>query len=200
MNAVAEVNFEQRLEGHLRQNYADSVVKLPDGGEFTVATLAPDILDTLVRSAIARARRHELTFESSIATFVALMFHVSPNFDEHRLCEVLLADEEKQPDERMEEIPKVLSENNWDAIRESYDSTAWNELIDAEQEIWTERPDENADVAPIDKPGDPMDRTIANETRPGSTKRRGKTLHSRPQVKEAPEIDLDTIRNIDVKE
>src|SRR5947209_833896 len=94
MNAVAEADFERRLSEHLRQNYADSVVRLPDGGEFTVSTLVAETFDTLVRAGMARARAHELTFESSIATFVALMFHVCPNFDEHRLCQVLLADEQ----------------------------------------------------------------------------------------------------------
>src|SRR5438094_8947043 len=158
MNAVAEADFERRLAEHLRQNYADSVVKLPDGGEFTVGTLTAETLDTLVRVGIARARRYELTFESSIATFVALMFHVCPNFDEHRLCQVLLADEEKDPNERVQEIPKVLSENNWDSIREGYNPEAWNEPTDAEAEIWADRPAENSDITPINKPADAMEK------------------------------------------
>jgi len=200
MNAVSEANFERRIADHLRQNYADSVVKLPDGGEFTVGTLTAETLDALVRVGIARARRYELTFESSIATFVALMFHVCPNFDEHRLCQVLLADEETEPNERVQEIPKVLSEHNWASVRESYNPEAWSEPTDAEGEVWAERPEENVDLAPIDKPADAMEQTIPNTPPPGTTRRRGQTLPSRPKVKEAPEIDLDTIRNIVVKE
>jgi hypothetical protein len=216
MSAVAEAHFEQRIGEHLRQNYADAVVKLPNGGEFTVAALEAETLRRLVRAGINRARKYELTFESAIAAFVALMFHVCPNFDQHRLCQVLLADEEKEPNERVAEISNVLSERNWDSVRETYDPEAWNEPAEPIAETAAEpgeaaQPDgetvavpspnqAGAEHAPISRPVDPMEETIPNKTPTRATRRRGNTLLSRPLVPEAPPIDLDTIVNIDIKE
>lgn len=195
MNAVAEVNFERRLALHLRENYRESVVKLPDGGEFTVGTLMAETLERLVAVGIARAKQRELTLESTISLFVALMFHVAPNFDRHRLCEVMLGDEDKTPDERLEEIPKVLSDSNWETIRKGYDPTFWEMPAEPDEETVTEGDDKPASAAA----SDPMDRTIPNLS-PATpvVKLEPLTGGLAPQ----PAIDdLEaTILNIDVKE
>lgn len=126
MQAVAETNFERQIAAQLRGSYADSVVKLPDnGGEHIVSALSDDDLERWVRAGIAKARDYELQIRSSIAAFVVLMFDVAPNFDGHRLCEVLLGDEDRTPDERVDDVLTVLSEKNWNAIRNDYDPQAW---------------------------------------------------------------------------
>jgi hypothetical protein len=204
MDAVAEANFEKRIADHLRHNYADSVVKLPDGG-FTTGTLPPDKLEQLVTVAIAKARGYQMTLESSIALFAAMMFDVAPNFDRHRLCEVLLGDEEKKPDERIRELPKVLSEKNWEAIREGYDPNAWAKpaaSIDGEQ---TDKFEAKPPVAPAGKPSDPMGKTVSGKTISGKTmtrtiRRKPGTVDAQPTIRNAkPEFDEKTIR-IDRKE
>lgn len=129
MNAfetAAEEKFERRLAAHLRENYGAAVVRLPDS-ELTVGELPEDVLLSLVKNSIERARQYELTFESSISAFSAIRFEVSPNFDKHRLSQVLLKDETVEPDARLNELLEVLTEKNWETIRGEYDVNAWQE-------------------------------------------------------------------------
>jgi hypothetical protein len=194
MDAVAEANFENRIIDHLLQDYSDSKVKLPDGGDFTVSTLPSETLRSLVEMAIAKARKYELTYESTIASFVVMMFDVAPNFDEHRLCGVLLGDEEKPPDERVKELPKVLTEKNWDAIREGYDPNAWVKPDPSESAKETETKETETAGSPAKKVADPMAKTIANKTMSRTIKRQTGTVEQQPNVPNAqPEIDEKTI-------
>lgn len=125
VEAVAQENFVSRIAAHLLADYSKTVVILPDESRSAVEDLPEETLHSLVRTGIARARGHGLGLESSIAAFVAVMFEVAPNFDTHRLCEVLLADEEVEPDRRLDELLKVLTEKNWKSVKESYDPQAW---------------------------------------------------------------------------
>ncbi|MBK7706834.1 MAG: hypothetical protein IPJ30_13965 [Acidobacteria bacterium] len=127
METVAQAGFERRLADRIRAEYPLSVVKLPDGGEFPAADLSDETLHKLVAVGIARARGFSMKQESAIAGFVALMFDVSPNFDKHRLCQVLLTDDEHEPDERLGPMLDVLTDANWESIRKDYDPSAWEE-------------------------------------------------------------------------
>ena len=97
VEAVAEENFVSRLAAHLRGEYSNAAVTLPVGEKFTVAELAPETLHEIVRVGIARARGYGMTYESAISAFTAVMFEIAPNFDTHRLCQVLFNDEEVEP-------------------------------------------------------------------------------------------------------
>jgi hypothetical protein len=121
---AAEESFVRRLSGHLLENYAKTVVFLPDK-KLPVEELPDETLQDMVRSGIARARSHGISYESSIAAFTAVMFEIAPNFDRHRLSQVLLNDEEIDPNSRLEELFKVLTEKNWESIKEDYDAEAW---------------------------------------------------------------------------
>jgi hypothetical protein len=87
--------------------------------------LPEETLHDLIRAGITRARSYGLTFESSISAFTAVMFEIAPNFDTHRLCQVLLNDEEIEPNNRLDELLDVLTEKNWESIRADYDPNAW---------------------------------------------------------------------------
>lgn len=187
MAAVAEAGFERDTAVHIRENYADSVVKLPDGGELTVRDLLPDTLESLVRTGIAKARDYEMKFRSSIATFVALMFAVSPNYDEHRLCGVLLGDEEKEPDDRMGELLRVLSEKNWEAIRKDYDPGAW--LTPVSVNSGEDEPSAAADAGTAD----PMDKTMS-ATVPNSPGRKREPAGQPASPDAEPALDQDTVK------
>ncbi len=128
---VAEENFVGRVVAHLRREYPDATVALPEGERTTVAALDDDALDALVRAGIERARGHGLALESSISAFVATMFEAAPNFDDHRLCQVLLEDEEIEPDQRLGEMLDVLTDKNWEAVRAAYDPQAWRRRDEA---------------------------------------------------------------------
>jgi hypothetical protein len=192
MAAVAEAGFERDIAAHIRESYADSVVKLPDGGELTVRELLPDTLESLVRTGIAKARDYEMKIRSSIATFVALMFAVSPNYDEHRLCGVLLGDEEKEPDDRIGEVLNVLSEKNWEAIRKDYDPNAW--LRPAEEPAEKSSEAEPSSVAGASTAGkDPMDKTMSATV--SNSRGRKRDPAGQPATPAAdPGIDQDTVK------
>lgn len=125
VEAVAEENFVNRLAAHLLAEYPGAEVTLPDGEKFSLAALPAETLYELVRVGIARARRYGMTFESAISAFAAVMFEISPNFDTHRLCQVLFNDEEVEPNGRLDEVLDVLTEKNWESIRADYDPQAW---------------------------------------------------------------------------
>jgi len=121
---TAEEKFARRLAAHLLENYGQAIVRLPDS-ESALAELPEEILHSLIKNSIERARRYELTFESSISAFTAIRFEVSPNFDNHRLSQVMLNDEHIEPDARLDELLEVLTEKNWETIRGEYDVNAW---------------------------------------------------------------------------
>jgi hypothetical protein len=187
MAAVSEVNFERAIARDLRSNYGDSIVRLPEGGEFAVTDLQEETLERLVRVGIEKARRFQLTRQSSIAGFVAMMFSSAPNFEANRLCEVLLSDEEKTPDERSDEIPNVLSEKNWDAIRNEYDPQAWilPEVPKPETGTADDRGADESEKAP-----DPMAKTVTGKTLARLAKKPKETVDVQPQVP-VGELDMD---------
>jgi hypothetical protein len=197
MAAVAEVNFERKIAEHLRASYADSIVKLPDGGEFPIRDLLENTLSELIRVGISKARRYEVTNQSSTAAFVALMFDVAPNFDEHRVCGVLLGDEDKAPNDRVDELLTVLTEKHWDSIRKDYDSNAWIEKVEDVNQSETEQPAPAAEKANA-ATADPMSRTISGKTM-SRTIRKGQTIKIQPAPSSSATFDENTIR-IDRKE
>ena len=181
MQAVADTNFERQIAAHLRTSYSESVVRLPnDGGQFRLSELSDEDLERWIRAGISKARSYELRIQSSIAAFVALMFDVAPNFDGHRLCEVLLGDEERTPDERIDDVLSVLSEKNWEAIRNDYNPQAWLAAEEIAKEAFPKKretpEDETALAASADKSAHALSgRTLSGKTLSGKTMS-GKTL------------------------
>ena len=153
VEAVAEENFVSRLAAHLRGEYSNAAVTLPVGEKFTVAELAPETLHELVRVGIARARGYGMTYESAISAFTAVMFEIAPNFDTHRLCQVLFNDEEVEPNRRIDEVLNVLTEKNWESIRAEYDPNAWKNEPPPE-EAAEETPEKTVDQAETKKSND----------------------------------------------
>ena len=153
IEAVAQENFVRRIVAHLLAEYPKAVVTLSDDEKMAVDELPEETLNDLVRVGIERARSHNLSFESAIAAFTAVMFEISPNFDEHRLCQVLLNDEDVEPNERLDELLNVLTKKNWESIREDYDPKAWKPEKKAEETPETEE---------IKKPNLDLQETVMN--------------------------------------
>ncbi len=118
-------NFVRRISAHLLEEYPKAMVILPSDERFTVDTLPKETLSDLVRIGIARARSYDLTFESSIAAFTALMFEISPNFHTNRICQVVFNGDEVPPNEQVDSLLSMLSEKNIESMQENYDPTAW---------------------------------------------------------------------------
>lgn len=187
MEAVAQAGFERRVADHLRADYASSIVKLPDGGEFPVSELLDETLLKLVSAGIARARGHLMKNESPIVAFVALMFDVSPNFDKHRLCQVLLADEEHEPDERIGPLIDVLTDENWDSIRKDYDPKAWEEQPEPAEAEKEAKPAQDAAKSADD---DAENKTVM--LTPGGAER--KAAESEAKSSANAELTADTVK------
>lgn len=124
----AEENFARRIAAHLLEKYPKAIVTLPDK-KLAVDELPPEKLHELVRVGIERARPHELTFESSIAVFCVLMFEVAPNFDVHKLVQVVLSDENLEPHTRFNQLFEILMDKNWETIKSTYDAEAWQPKV-----------------------------------------------------------------------
>ncbi|HEY0080968.1 MAG TPA: hypothetical protein VGB73_20355 [Pyrinomonadaceae bacterium] len=128
MNAfqpVADANFVKRLMAQLRDEHSETAVVLPDKAS-TVKQLPDETLRELVVAGIARARRYGLSHESALAAFVAIMFEAAPNFDRHPLIQRLLKDEKTPPNSRIDLLLEETTEENWQAVRKSYDPRSWN--------------------------------------------------------------------------
>ena len=201
---AAEENFEQRLAAHLRKNYGNSVVHLPET-DSAVSELSEETLHSLVKISIERAGSYGLTFESSISAFSAIMFEAAPNFDKHNLSNLCLQDENIAPNDRVNELLNLLTEEHWERIRNDYDVYAWQpDAEKAQKDEETEKPVEakNSDFAETvinagnpEKPKNPaivknpdFDQTVMNIDTP-----------KKPESRENFDF-MDTVLNIDTSE
>lgn len=201
---AAEENFERKLAAHLLANYGAAVVHLPET-DSAVGELSEETLHSLVKISIERARSYGLTFESSISAFSAIMFETAPNFDKHNLSNLCLNDENITPNDRVNEILALLTEEHWERIRNDYDVYAWQpEAEKAQKSEETEKPVEakNSDFAETvinagnpEKPKNPVsaknpdfDQTVMNIDNP-----------KKPERSENFDF-MDTVLNIDSTE
>ena len=122
---VADANFIKRLVAQLRREHAETAVMLP-GSVSTVKQLPDETLQQLVAGGIERARAYGLSYESALAAFVVIMFEAAPNFDRHPLIQRHLKDEKTPPNERVDQLLEEATEENWEAVKKSYKSSAWN--------------------------------------------------------------------------
>ncbi|WP_437894475.1 hypothetical protein [Sorangium sp. So ce124] len=109
-----EARFVEALGAHLREHHPDAVGGVP----------AP-VMRRRIERGVARARSHGLTWESSIATFVALMFKIAPNFDEYPPIRAVLAARGRPPDERVGQLFERIRGEDWQRAMRRYDARAW---------------------------------------------------------------------------
>lgn len=98
----AEVQFQERLVAHVRIQHPEETAPLT-GGE----------LSQRVRDRIERARRYGLTWESTIASFVALTFAIGPRFDEHPAIRAALLDSSLSPNARIDALMRRTPPEVW---------------------------------------------------------------------------------------
>ena len=128
---VAEAAFVAEVVDYLRKTRPQEVVRFP-GGPTTIAEIPDEILSSMVRDGIARARKYGITWRSTLAGFVSLMFISAPNFDDHPLLKRALLDNDTDPNSRLEKLIQDSTEQNWEAVRQAYDASAW---VLKEQEV-----------------------------------------------------------------
>jgi hypothetical protein len=121
---VAEVAFRRRVVDYLQENHPQVAVQLPNGIT-TINQIPEEIIHKMVENGIEKARSYGMTWESSLTSFVVLMFVAAPNFDEHPLIQRGLRDESVEVDSRINKLWDRTSEQNWEAVKEKYDANAW---------------------------------------------------------------------------
>lgn len=125
---VGETGFENRVMSYLFERYPDQVVQLPEG-EKSVKEISPETLRQMVQRGISRARSYRMTWETSLTSFVMLMFVIAPNFDEHPQINLMLRNDKIEPDKLIDHLCEQATEANWQAARETYDVGSWNVLV-----------------------------------------------------------------------
>lgn len=120
----AEADFVCEVMQYLRENHAETIVKLPDG-EFKVIALPEAILQKMVEGGIRKARNYGMTWQSSLISFVVIMFVSAPNFDENDNIRKLLTEELGFPDYRISKIWSETSDKIWNRIIENYKTESW---------------------------------------------------------------------------
>ncbi len=110
----AEIAFESRLISHLHEHHEEAVEDLTD-----------EMLLPMVRTGIARARRYGMTWESNLTAFVALMFEIAPNWDEHSFIQAVLNSRHIAPEDKMDVLVERTPEEVWEEAERRYDADAW---------------------------------------------------------------------------
>jgi|SoiMethySBSTD1v2_1073268.scaffolds.fasta_scaffold331793_3 hypothetical protein len=127
LQSSVETTFDKRIVAYLLQHHADLTVKIP-AGSFSIKTLPPATLETMVHVGLERARTYGLTWQSKLVAFVILMFAVAPNFDEYPRVQQILLDEKIPPNDRIDRLWEHITDQDWETIEKRYTIGAWNLL------------------------------------------------------------------------
>src|SRR5215831_1770471 len=130
---VADAGFARRLTQYVRHAPHASVTVLIPSGATPVNMIPNAVLRRMVQTGIERGRGYGLSWESSLAAFVLIMFVAAPNFDQHPLIQRVLRDDDAPPDGRIESLWSRISNENWRAVEAYYDPRAWGL---GDQEEW----------------------------------------------------------------
>ncbi len=84
------------------------------------------VLEKRIYFAIHRARQYALTSISDLAGYTALMFELSPNFDEHPSFRRVLLDPALPPEMKMKRLSQVITDREWDEAILLYDRSFWS--------------------------------------------------------------------------
>lgn len=112
---LAEKDLVRRTIEFLRIEYPEDIKRHPEGQ-----------WRNRVVNGISRARSYGITYESSIAAFVALMFQYAPNFDEYAPIHAILTDGEVPPDTRVKLLGECTIDEDWEIVEDRYDAAAWD--------------------------------------------------------------------------
>jgi len=115
---VGDPAFVERVVEHFRRYHIEAVYMLPD-----------DVLRKRVAHGIERGRSYGLTWEYSLTVFVAHMMRINPEFDKHAAIQRVLHDASIEPDERINELPAMVSDEEWEeAGRQCDPETYWQQI------------------------------------------------------------------------
>ncbi|MBI3683006.1 MAG: hypothetical protein HY235_21755 [Acidobacteria bacterium] len=117
MRAASDKILIERIVKHLRSQCTAEVTGVSE-----------EVLRKRVVGGVKRARSYGMKWESSLMSFVVLMFHIAPNFDEQPNIRRALTDESRKPDERMQDIESCATTDDWKQAKAKADPKAWEKL------------------------------------------------------------------------
>lgn len=120
--AQADALFAPELASYLKEEYDELEVDIGDGA-VALSDLPDDVLLRLVTTGLKRARSYGIDWQSSMASFVVLMFVIAPNFDQHAAIQREL--QSALPNSAIDIIAENTSEEIWDEIEQAYSPQAW---------------------------------------------------------------------------
>lgn len=123
--AKAEADFVREVMQYLRENHAETIVKLPNG-EFKVIDLPEQTLQKMVEGGIAKARGYKFTRRRHLISFVVLMFSSAPNFDEHPKINAILDSKYLIPSLRFNFLWENTNDEIWKEVEARYNCDDWN--------------------------------------------------------------------------
>ena len=100
---VGEPAFVGRVVQHFQVFHLDLVHFLPDL-----------VLRRRIRHGLAKGRSYGLTWEYNLTVFVAHMFRIHPEWHLQPAIHRVLTDASIEPDERIDALPALVSDDDWD--------------------------------------------------------------------------------------
>lgn len=85
----------------------------------------PEELNSMIRTAVARAKSHGLSKPEDLAAYAGVMFEIAPNFDEQPDIRLILSDPSFPPAERFYQLFERVSEESWAQAEKRYDELVW---------------------------------------------------------------------------
>jgi len=123
----AQTSFVVSLREYLRGSHAKARVHLPTG-VYSLQDIPEQVLTELVRRSIEKGRLYSLTWQSSLAAFVTLMFVAAPNYDADPLIQRTLTDPAIPANDRVQRVCQWATDRYWEKVRNAYDPAAWAAL------------------------------------------------------------------------
>lgn len=122
--AKAEADFVREVMQYLRENHAETVVKLPNG-DFKVEDLPEATLQKMVEGGIAKARSYEFMRRRHLISFIVVMFVSAPNFDKYPKTNAIFESKQLTPSLRFDFLWTKISDEMWEEINNTYDFNEW---------------------------------------------------------------------------
>lgn len=111
----SDEDFVNYLFGYLKNNHGETIGKRSDTA-----------LRKMIRGGIKRAAGHDIEKVADTQNFIAKMFEIAPNFDEHSEIKAVLDDETLPPRERLEKLDSsFITKEVWAEAKNNYNEKAW---------------------------------------------------------------------------
>ncbi len=90
-----------------------------------VQFISKEVLHERIGHGLKKARSYELATISDLAGFVALMFELSPSFDEHPSFARIFSDPDVLPENKMRKLSQTITDREWQEASRLYAKGDW---------------------------------------------------------------------------